>query len=95
MADKQIQKCDFENKYPVSEDIVPEKVKFERTENGYRVSYSDEREFKRDGVTGRTSKSFCFSQSFGRGVKEADMEVKGGEIRIRGLFEPKVSKKQE
>jgi hypothetical protein len=86
MGSKQVEKYDFENEYPVSKDISPEKVRFDKLSNGYKVSYSDEKRFERDGVTGMASKSFHFSQTFGHKLEEANMEVTDGMIKIRGRF---------
>ncbi|KAL7347995.1 hypothetical protein P7C65_03s4g04600 [Encephalitozoon intestinalis] len=87
MAKKEIVKHDFDIEYPFWDDIDKDKIQFKKLENGYSISYGDEKEHENENRREYRSRSISFSQTYGgRKVKDANMEIEGGKIKVKGRF---------
>ncbi|CCI73921.1 ECU03_1535 [Encephalitozoon cuniculi GB-M1] len=88
MAKKEIVKHDFDVEYPLWGDIDKSKVQFKKLDNGYSVCYGDEERYESENGRGYRSRSMSFSQTYGgRKLKDADMQIEGDKIKVKGWFD--------
>lgn len=90
MAKKEIVKHDFDIEYPFWDDVDKDKIQFKKLDNGYSISYGDEKRHEDGNRREYRSRSVSFSQTYGgRKLKDANMEIEGDRIKVKGWFDDK------